>query len=85
MPAEDSECFEAPDLSPDAVVEYAEANNAGGQRRPGVHDNPDPVISHSETTQPLEPTDRPLDGLIANDKFCLTRLLRMASKPRPPC
>jgi hypothetical protein len=24
-----------------------------------------------------------LDGLIANDKFCLTRLLRMASKTRP--
>jgi hypothetical protein len=31
---------------------------------------------------PAQPGVRPLDGLIANDKFCLTRLLRMASKTR---
>jgi len=30
-----------------------------------------------------QPSERPLDGLIANDKFCLTRLLRMASNFPP--
>jgi hypothetical protein len=27
---------------------------------------------------PAQPGERPLNGLIANDKFCLTRLFRMA-------
>jgi hypothetical protein len=53
------------------VVQDAEAHDAGGQRRPGVHDHAEPVITDPQPTQPLEPADRPLDGLIANDKFCL--------------
>ena len=41
-----------------------------------------PVLAQPPT--PAQPRERPLDGLIANDKFCLTRLIRMDSTPRPP-
>ena len=43
------------------LVQQTETDDAIGQRRPGVHDHAEPVITHSQPTQALEPTDRPLD------------------------
>jgi hypothetical protein len=36
------------------------------------------LVVLAQPAVPTQPSERPLDGLIANDKFCLTRLLRMA-------
>ena len=42
-----------------------------------------PLVILAQSAIPAQPSKCPLDGLIANDKFCLTRLLRMAPKTRP--
>ena len=50
-----------PDRSDGIMMQDAEADDAGRQRRPGVHDHAQPVVPHPHPPQPLEPTDRPLD------------------------
>jgi hypothetical protein len=46
--------------------------------RPGT-----PLVVPAMPPVPTQPREAPLDGLIANDKFCMTRLLRMAHEHRP--
>ena len=43
-------------------MENTEANDAGRQRRPGIHDHTGPVITNQQLTKPPEPADRPLDN-----------------------
>jgi hypothetical protein len=53
------------------------------QREERLMDVGTPLVPDAKPAVLVQPGQRPLDGLIANDKFCMTRLLRMAHEHRP--
>src|SRR4051794_3003220 len=85
--------FFPPPRRPQAPVLQVGEGNAGHQRVP-VQAGPGPALEVAEAELLLELLVPLLNGLIANDKFCLTRTLRLhlswprarhqLERPKPP-
>jgi hypothetical protein len=72
------------------LTRQAPEHQAGhGGVNPGLFRLRQALIVLAQTPRPIQPTERALNGLITNDKFCLTRTGRLTltwsrRRPQPP-
>src|SRR5215207_1198153 len=60
------------------MSEIAEADESAAQNQESLVDVRPPLVAYAKTSPTRKPRQCPLDGLLANDKFCMIRHARLS-------